>query len=211
MFSNAIKDRIRLSGVYEMVDPFRQQMRLRRWERRGRPFPTPHLAKRSVIVEYARQYDLRTFVETGTNLGFMVRDVKDLFHRVISVEIDPVLFARATRKFARFPHIVLLHGDSGELLPRILAGLSEPCLFWLDAHDASPHFKPKFEPPIMHELDVVLTHSIPGHVALIDDAWRFAKLDASDYPRTEELAEFASQRGRWRLDVKDDIIRIVPR
>jgi len=209
MFTNVIKDCIRRSCLYEMTNPIRQQLRLRRWEKHGRPTPPPHLAKRAVVVDYARRFGLRTLVESGTNLGYMVNDVRNEFRHIISIEIDPALFARAKRKFKCFPHISLIHGDSSEVLPQVVAGLSEPCLFWLDAHDANQRFNVKFEPPIMQELDAVLSHPVLGHVALVDDAWRFGKFGEA-YPSVDELVRFAGQRGSWRVEVRDDIIRIFP-
>jgi len=202
-----VRDMVRRSVLYEMSNPVRWRARLRRWERGGRHGPPPHLAKLAVVVDYAQRFGLRTFVETGTNLGYMVDSVKDVFVRVISIEIDPVLFARATRKFARYPQISLRQGDSSELLPQVVAGLTDPCLFWLDAHDAGTHLHAKYEPPILEELDVVLTHPVVGHAVLIDDACRFT--GAHDYPSVDGVRAFAEARGPWRVEMRDDIIRIV--
>jgi len=209
MLTDALKDMVRRSRVYELTDPVRQRMRLRRWERAGRPIPPPHLAKVAIVLDCAQRFGLGTFVETGTALGYMVDSVKGAFRRIVSIEINPVLFARARRKFARWPHIALLCGDSSELFPKVMAEVAEPSLFWLDAHDAGAHLHAKFEPPILEELHAVLTHPIPGHVVLIDDAMRFNGRDG--YPSVPDVAAFAAERGPWQVENADDIIRIYRR
>jgi non-ribosomal peptide synthetase component F len=49
---------------------------LGRWESRGRPVPPPHLVKQVVLQNYAANYGIRTFVETGTYFGEMVGAMK---------------------------------------------------------------------------------------------------------------------------------------
>jgi hypothetical protein len=53
----------------------------------------------------------------------------------------------------------------------------------------------------------VFTHSIPGHVALIDDARLFDGTD--DYPTLDDLRRWlAERRPAWVMEVADDIIRL---
>src|SRR5437016_13595570 len=103
------------------------------WESRGNPLPLPSLLKQRVVLDYARQFELHTLVETGTLWGAMVEACKDAFTRIYSIELQKAFYCRARRRFARYPHVKLLHGDSAALLPEVLAELSEKALFWLDA------------------------------------------------------------------------------
>jgi hypothetical protein len=41
---------------------------------------------------------------------------------------------KAKHRFRADPNIHILQGDSGEILPKIMGDISQPCLFWLDEH-----------------------------------------------------------------------------
>lgn len=154
---------------------------------------TAHLRKQKLIKEAQRAYDLRTFVETGTNEGEMVEAVKSLFTRIYSVELDMSLFKRAGERFRDQKHIEIVQGDSAEVLPRLLREISTPCLFWLDAHySGGVTAKGATETPILQEIDDILRHGIKDHLILIDDAWCFGTM--KDYPSIPELKKFVKQR-----------------
>src|SRR5262249_2110956 len=90
--------------------------------------------------------------------------------------------------------------------------ITEPCLFWLDAHYSGSHFgcqtaRGPRDTPIIQELEHILTHPIMSHVVLIDDARLFN--GHNDYPTATELRDFiASRRPDWGVEIKDDIIRV---
>jgi hypothetical protein len=172
------------------------------WRLRGSPGPkVPHLVKQRVIAEFARDYHLRVLVETGTNLGNMINAQKKRFREIHSIELNEWLASRAKRKFRNQPNIHLYQGDSGQVLPKILEQLNEPCLFWLDAHwgDESA--------AIRQELESIYRHRIRDHVLLIDDARWFD--GRTDYLTIEELREHAIRAYPGSIvEVKDDIIRI---
>jgi hypothetical protein len=58
--------------------------------------PPPPKAKQDVLGQYAREYGLRLFVETGTFHGDTVEAMRKLFTRIISVELDPELHQQWT-------------------------------------------------------------------------------------------------------------------
>jgi len=194
-------------AIYEPYERVRQRVALR-LRRKGSDRPPPHLLKQRTVKEYARRFSIGTLVETGTYLGAMINATKDTFSRIYSIELDPALFQRAKRKYARFEHISLIHGDSSEVLPTILADLRQPCLFWLDAH-YSGGFSAKgtLESPILQEVRHILNHPIDGHVILIDDAHEFK--GRGGYPTLTELQDMIhSKHPGWIFQVKDDIIRV---
>lgn len=133
------------------------------WERKGKSHTqiTP-ACKYTLLRETAGRIGARTFVETGTDSGTTIEIFRHLVPQVYSIELDPVSYLNARRRFVNCPEVTLLHGDSGELLPQILPKLEEPVLFWLDAHTAD------YEGPIEKELDTILASGISG-VILIDD------------------------------------------
>jgi hypothetical protein len=172
------------------------------WRLRGSPRPkVPHLIKQRSLTQFAHDHNLQVLVEGGTNLGNMINAQKDRFREIYSIERDDYLAARAKRKFGGSPHIHLFHGDSGEVLPRIIADIREPALFWLDAHWGAE------SAPIRQELASIYRHPVQNHVMLIDDARYFD--GHGDYPSIDELKRQASQEWPGSIvEVEDDIVRI---
>ncbi len=199
---------VRRTFLYDIILTMRKRIALRQWEKSGKLGPPPHLFKELTVKEYARRFSILTLVETGTYLGEMVHASRGEFRRIFSVELDRRLYGRAKEKFARFPHISIIHGDSGEVLPDILATITEPCLFWLDGHySGGITAKGRSETPIMQELHHILNHSVEDHVVLIDDASLFAGWNG--YPSLEELRDLVLRADREKVfEVRDDIIRI---
>ena len=188
----------------------RDHRKLRAWLAAGHPIPAPSVVKHMVIREYADRHGLVTLVETGTYLGGTVEALRGDFRRIYSIELDGTLHARARAHFAAFPHITLLQGDSGEVLPGLLSRIGEPCLFWLDGHFSGGRTaKSRLATPIVAEMQAVLAHPIDGHVILVDDARGFGNLP--DYPSLDELrALAAAYNPRLTFEVRDDIVRIHP-
>ena len=194
--------------VNGMVERIRQRSALRYWERTGRVLPPPHIVKQRTVKEYAAEFSLDTLVETGTYLGAMINATKDTFGRIVSIELDGALYRCARKKYARCGHISVLKGDSSQVLADVLAGISRPCLFWLDAHHSGVlTAKGELESPVMREVEHILNHPVAGHVILIDDAHAF--VGQGGYPALAELrSALAARRPGWVFEVKDDIVRM---
>jgi len=181
------------------------------WESAGRPVPPPHAYKQRVLRDCSRAHGARVMVETGTYLGDMLEALREDFGQVYSIELDRELHERAVRRFAGRRNVSILCGDSATVLPRLLDSISHPALFWLDGHfSAGITARGDKDTPVVAELEAIARHPVRGHVVLIDDARCF---DGShDYPSLQEIREFASRH--WpdhTFEVKDDIIRILPR
>lgn len=181
---------------------------IRKWKADGCPVPPPHEVKANLIKHYATIFSIGTMIETGTYLGDMIWSTKDHFNRICSIELDEQLHQKAVQRFSLFPHIALYQGDSGIVIPQILQHISEPCLFWLDAHYCyGISAKGETETPIFQELDYILSHSVQNHVILIDDARCFT--GHFDYPLINEIRDYISGiRPDMVLRVKDDIMRV---
>ena len=203
-----IKSMIKHTLLYEIISPVWQRIELRFWEKKGKPIPLPRLMKQAIIKQYAREFSIDTLIETGTYLGDMVHATKDTFSKIVTIELNKYLFERAKKKFARFDHISVIEGSSAEVLPQILIDITQPCLFWLDAHySGGITAKDKLETPIIQELSYILHHSVAEHVILIDDAREF--VGRNGYPTIQKLQNLTFERHPdWIFEVKDDIIRI---
>jgi len=197
-----------------VVRPIRnyvQQVRiLRQWKKAGMPVPPPHVVKQRTVREYARRFSTKVLIETGTFKGQMIEATKHQFSRIFSIEIDPVLFEEAKKRFADAGNVEILQGDSGTIISSILDKLDEPCLFWLDAHYSGDGTgRGTKDTPIMDELQAVFGHRKMGHVVLVDDARCFN--GSNGYPTLDQLKSYVvQQRPEWICDVKHDIIRIHP-
>jgi hypothetical protein len=183
---------------------------LSEWNQNGRPLPGPGVFKVDVLDLYRQKFGLTTLIETGTFSGDTPAALKDVFSRIYSIELNPELVRRVRERFRDDTHITILHGDSEECLPEILAELHEPGLFWLDSHYSGGVTSLGHKvTPILGELESILAHSVQGHILLIDDARDFRH--DKGHPTLNELEAFiAVRRPRLRFEVEDDIIRVTP-
>ena len=73
--------------------------------------------------------------ETGTFLGRSARFLAEHFPRVITIELSEALHASAKASLADLPNVECLHGNSSEVLARLLPDFSpQTGFFFLDAH-----------------------------------------------------------------------------
>jgi hypothetical protein len=171
--------------------------------------PPPHAYKQHLVKALGKRHGLRTLVETGTWKGHMVDATARSFANIYTVELDDEHHEAAAARFADRSHIHTVHGDSGTLLPDIVAGLTGPALFWLDAHYSGQGTAGDQANPIEREIATVLTAVERGHVILIDDARDFN--GAEGYPTIDRLSQLTAQlRPDLRLSVDADIVRIEP-
>ena len=180
------------------------------WKNNGCPVPPPHIVKQIAIGEYQQKYGHSILVETGTFRGAMVEAQKTRFKKIISIELGMELFEKAKQRFRNDRNVIIMHGDSGKVLPKILKDdISEPAIFWLDGHYSSGiTAKGEKECPIFEELDAIFNSKKFNHILLIDDA-RFFNGEG-DYPTIDKLTEYIkSKNENYKVEVKDDIIRYV--
>lgn len=204
-----IKSLLKKSPIYPFWKEYREIRDYWQWLKKGRPMPPPHGLKQGIIKGYAREYNYPIFCETGTYNGDMIQALKDDFQKIYSVELSEPLFRRAKLRFRNDHHVILLQGNSGKVLLKILEQISKSCIFWLDAHYSGPGTAKgdKFS-PIMNEIIPILNHFVKDHVILIDDARLFTGKDG--YPCLEEFSRQVNQiRQDLAVLVEMDIIRIV--
>jgi len=182
--------------------------KMRQWVKNGSQLPMPNHGKQGVVIDYIERFSPEVFIETGTYKGKMVYAVMPHVKEVYSIELAQTHFEKAQRRFAGYPNIHILQGQSGEVLPRVLKDVDKPCLFWLDAHwSGGSTARAETQTPIVHEMQCILGHPrATEHVVLIDDARCFT--GDSDYPTLEGLESvIRNVCPDWFFEVKDDIIR----
>jgi hypothetical protein len=179
------------------------------WILRGRPPRSPHLLKQKVVREYGEKFGLKTLVETGTYYGEMVAAMKGHFDRIYSIEFVPALADRAARKFAHHKHVRIFCGDSRVVMPEVLALLTGPALFWLDAGYYGWVGKQGDQERLSAELEMILSHSYP-HVILLDDVRGLTGHDG--IPSVADVRTYVESKFHRRIvEVKFDIMRITLR
>jgi hypothetical protein len=210
-FGDAARSLVRRSRhCYGVLEPIYAQAAIARWRRAGRPVPAPAPVKRDVLRRTGREHRLRVLIETGTFRGDTAIALRRHFDRIVSVELSPELHASAARRARRVKNVELVQGNSADVLPGIVARLSQPALFWLDAHYAGgvTAMGDKIS-PILAELDAVLGHQGPRHVVLIDDARNFRDPGRTGYPGADAIGTLASRHG-YLLSEKNDIFFLLP-
>ena len=190
----------------EVILPLNRRRELSLWLRSGRPVPPPDAFKHAIVRTYGRTFRLTTLVETGTYLGDMVEAQRTRFRQVWSIELSPELHRAALARFAHARNVILLEGDSADLIETVVARLGGPALFWLDGHySAGNTARASLDTPIRRELEEILG-SHYAHVILVDDARHFG---TGDYPTLDAVrALVAERRPGWTCVVKNDVIRI---
>jgi hypothetical protein len=169
----------------------------------------PHRLKRRIVRQYQKEHDLRVLVETGTYLGDMTAAVAPFFDAVHTIELGEELYRRAQERFAGQQRVRVYHGNSSEVLGRILPTIPDSVLFWLDAHFSGGITAcGPLQTPIERELELIFAHS-PRHVILIDDARYFD--GTGDYPTLERLRDSVGALAPgYSMTVEQDVIRLVP-
>lgn len=165
--------------------------------------------KHAVMLEYAQRFGPKVFIETGTFRGETVKAMLQTFDKLFTVDTNAIYAQRAARRFRSMPKVRCFCGDSAEVLPKILVGIAEPCLFWLDAHCVgTKHDNYVVGAPIRAELDCILSHSrAADHIILIDDVWFFERGGAG-IPSVAELAAIVHAKfPDWCFETGLDIIR----
>ncbi len=204
-----------------MLDKYRQWRQHRydvryfkKWDSEGRKSAAPYFVKQQTIGEFARKTSIQYFIETGTLYGDMIRYATSLgiFKRIYSVELSDFYFQRAKRRFRNDANVEIRHGDSGQVVPKLLTELDQPILFWLDGHYSGSNTATleDTETPVSNELAAVFAHASRlgiDHVILIDDARCFD--GTKGYPRVSTLKEeIELHYPKYSVEVKDDIIRV---
>lgn len=204
------KTRFKLSAAFAPMNAAFRGWRRIQWRLGGAALPPPHEIKQARLLRLRRRYRPRALVETGTYRGKMVFAMRPHFDRVVSIEIDPALGEGAQRLFADTAAVEVLIGDSARLLPRVLADLAEPTLFWLDGHySGGGTGRGDTQTPILAELDAILAHPVAGHVIAIDDALCFD--GRNDYPTLDALRRSVAERaGGYRVEVVENMILLTP-
>lgn len=155
------------------------------------------------------------FIETGTNRGGTAVWATEHFRTVHTVERDTGLFDACKARFGHVPNLHLHHGHSVDCLMRVVGGLKESAIFWLDAHYSGDGTSGvDDECPLIREINVINASAF-DHVVLIDDARLFLAPpppphDVDQWPDLSQIlrALDAGPRPRYTAVVADVVISV---
>lgn len=151
---------------------------------------------------------LKVFVETGTYRGDTVIALSGRFSTLHTIEVSARTRGLAVQA-ARTKRITNIHfhlGDSAAVLPKIIASLKEPALYFLDAHvtvtTSGPTGRGETDVPLLKELQAIDMLDPHACVVIIDDFRLFgrpksaqtAQCDWSDISHRNVLKQFSSGR-----------------
>lgn len=129
--------------------------------------------------ETFKKYLNPCLVETGSYTGDGIQDALDAgFERVVSIELSEKFYKRCVERFKNNPNVVIIHGDSADVLYDAIKSISTPITFWLDGHwsDGETAYGKK-NSPLMEEFAQIAKHHIKNHTILIDDMRCWVKED----------------------------------
>jgi hypothetical protein len=183
---------------------------LRAWIDNGKPAPVPHSVKVRNILSVAGLFGIKTLVETGTQAGATLAATLHYFDRLYSIEIYEPSVIAARKRFAAWPKIEIIRGDSATELPALIKTIDQPALFWLDGHYSGKGTGMGDEhSPIVAEIAHIRSLRPPGRDAIIiDDARLFVGKDG--YPPLDKFMADVKQSFGTTAHCTDDAIFILP-
>jgi hypothetical protein len=131
------------------------------------------MSESTLSVEVLKDYPNPVYIETGTGAGESVQVAIDAdFTKIITIEANPEVYVKACLRFQENDNVLLVMGDSGKVLPGILANTHERTTFWLDAHWSTGEQdlgSGVNKCPILYDLRAIAGHEIKNHTILVDD------------------------------------------
>lgn len=164
-------------------------------------FKTESSTISSDLLEYLKKkFKLSVFIETGTFLGDTTRKASYIFDKVHSIELSKKLFENASYNLSDLKNVHLYHGDSSDVLPRILNTEKRDILFWLDGHFSEGDTAlGTNSTPIINEINAIYVSNLENFIILIDDIRIFQKeipsnpISLRGYPDISEIYEITQK------------------
>lgn len=135
--------------------------------------------KRFDLKEYCIKYGLKVFIETGAGPAWSLSHAahSNLFEKLLSVELDTATFQTYKQTYDSLPNTEVYNSTSQEFIEEVLPTITQPALFFLDAHfpgsewgiyDGEPNADIRI--PLEKEIEqLVKVKDVSKDVILIDD------------------------------------------
>jgi len=172
---------------------------------------------KQLMLVLKNEYNLPTFVETGTFQGGTSVWAAEHFQKVFTIEFAKHIYEATSTAYSHVKNIDFLWGHTKDQLKLVVPQLKEPALFWLDAHwMGGGTAGENDECPLLEELQII-NNSEWEHFILIDDARLFLSPPPSphrieQWPGMNEIiATLSAGRSRYTVIFEDAIISVPER
>lgn len=168
-----------------------------------------------LILGLRQRSGIDHFVETGTFRGDTAAWAAGHFGRVTTIEMSEAIHAAVRPRFASLAKVRAIAGDSRIALGEVVAGLSRPAIFWLDAHwSGLDTAGAGAECPVLEEI-ALIDASPQAHLLLVDDARLFCAPPprphrAEEWPDLRSVVEALAGGGRRYVALFEDVFVAVP-
>ncbi len=181
------------------------------WILNGRSAPDNHVYKKRRILKIARRHSCKTFIETGTFYGQMVKYAKNRFDVAVSIEIFETFQRKNAEIFAKYKNVHILLGDSSKNLPEAISLARGKIIYWLDGHySGTGTGHGEKVSPIIEELRLIALSGRRDDCVIIDDRRLFT--GQNGYPAVEEtIAELKKINPSYNINFDLDCIVAEPK
>ena len=169
----------------------------------------------NLVITLSSTFNINQFVETGTYIGEASLWASSIFDSVITIEKSKKYYEIAYNNLKDRSNINLIFGDSGDELKNITPEITNPALFWLDAHTGGGYFGDEDHCPLLDEIRA-LNLSPTTHYILIDDARAFLApppppFSPDAWPSIDTLIMELESINNYLVIIINDVIMAVPR
>lgn len=126
-----------------------------------------------LMLNLSTEFHIKYFTETGTYYGGTAIWASQLFEKVSTIENSKEIYEITKNKYQGIDNVEFLLGDSRNLLEKVVDSLTEPGIFWLDAHwSGGLTYGNDDQCPLVEEIEIINRSSL-DHFIFIDDARLF--------------------------------------
>jgi len=180
------------------------------WADRGFSTPCPKFVKDAVLVRQNLNHS--TWIETGTFYGDTTHMLAQIASKVITIEPEPSLFAKAKERFTNNSKVNVINGISETALSSILEDVEGNVCFWLDGHYSQGEtFKGPNDTPLIYELLQIEKHlqRFSKVIIAIDDIRYCGKHHVyGDYPSLNYIVDWCRRNSlEWHIEYDIFIIK----
>ena len=136
------------------------------------------------VLSLKQRFGIDCFVETGTSVGNTANWAAGHFKQVITIELSPQSYHRASARLAYHTNVRHILGSSPEVLKGLARSLP-PTIFWLDAHwDIGDRISQGRQCPLLEEI-AALAPCWEQAFVLVDDASLFLSPPPAGYDQSQ--------------------------
>jgi hypothetical protein len=114
------------------------------------------------IKEIIKKYNIKTFIETGTNEAKTTKVMSALVDSVHTIELNETFYENCKNTLKDFKNVSIHNGSSEKILNELLPNVDDSIIFYLDAHWYSYC-------PILDELDAIYRNGKKNSIIVIHD------------------------------------------